>query len=195
MRFSEGNSGNYGAASNNFMGFKPEQFNERYRKQIEAQCYPKVGIDPIDPETGSVHPAFVGVPSGTVTGTPELCEHGIIKKCCARCVILPMLDRKPIKPLLNKTEIRARDILRAKQYSPIWEQAFTLRLSPPFRSYTPDLAYMNGTYLTFVECKGPHRFREKGIAKAALAAKTYPAFRFELWDWKGDRFKITVLSS
>ena len=106
----------------------------------------------------------------------------------------PAPAQKPKKPLLNKTEQRCRDILAARGYQPILEQAITLRLDPPFKSYTPDLAYVKGTYLTLVEVKGPHRFREKGIAKAALAAKTYPMFRFELFDWTKDGWKESVLS-
>ncbi len=95
---------------------------------------------------------------------------------------------------LNKTETRFRDILRSRQYNPIWEQAITLKLNPPFKSYKPDLAYMRGTALTFVEVKGPHRFRERGIAKAALAAKTYPQLTFILADWNGKEWKESVLS-
>jgi hypothetical protein len=76
----------------------------------------------------------------------------------------------------------------------VLEQAITLRLDPPFTSYRPDLAYMRGTCLALVEVKGPHRFREKGIAKAALAAKTYPMFRFELFDWTKEGWKESVLS-
>ena len=94
----------------------------------------------------------------------------------------------------NKTEQRCRDILLARGYHPVLEQAITLRLDFPFTSYRPDLAYMKGTYLTLVECKAPHRFREKGIAKAALAAKTYPMFRFELFDWTATGWKESVLS-
>ena len=45
-----------------------------------------------------------------------------------------------------------------------------------------------------MEVKGPHRFREKGIAKAALAAKTYPMFRFALFDWTKEGWKESVLS-
>ncbi len=99
------------------------------------------------------------------------------------------------RAILNKTETRARDILRARQYSPIWEQAITLKLDPPFKSYRPDLAHMStlSDVLTLIEVKGPHRFRRAGIAKAALAAKTYPQFRFELWDWKDGQFKVTIL--
>lgn len=101
------------------------------------------------------------------------------------------------KPLLNQTETYCLMQLEANGHRNIMKQAITLRLDPPFKRYTPDLAYMQGTYLTLIEVKGPHRFREKGIAKAALAAKTYPMFRFELWDWNKDRkrFNVSVLSS
>lgn len=95
---------------------------------------------------------------------------------------------------LNKTEQRCRDLLLERGYYPILEQAITLRLDPPFTSYRPDLVYVKGTHLTLVEVKGPHRFREKGIAKAALAAKTYPMFRFELFDWTNKGWKESVLS-
>lgn len=98
------------------------------------------------------------------------------------------------KPLLNKTEQRYFDLLTEKGWWPM-KQAITLRLDPPFRSYTPDLAYVSVVHgLIFVEVKGLHRFREKGIAKAALAAKTYPFFRFELAQWDGKEWKVSVLS-
>ena len=100
----------------------------------------------------------------------------------------------PKQPLLNKTEQRCRDILMARGYE-VLEQAITLRLDPPFKSYRPDLAYPHHRWgLVFVEVKGPHRFREKGIAKAALAAKTYPMFRFLLFDLTKDGWKESVLS-
>jgi hypothetical protein len=73
------------------------------------------------------------------------------------------------------------------------EQAITLRLDAPFRSYRPDFAFTNAQQLWLVEVKGPHRFREKGIAKAALAAKTYPMFTFLLAEWDGKQWKETVL--
>lgn len=99
-----------------------------------------------------------------------------------------------IKPVLNKTEARYRDVLKGGCKMTIWEQAITLRLDPPFKSYRPDLAYMNHRdKLTFVEVKGPHRFREKGIAKVALAAKTYPQFDFVLAEWKDGTWKVTNL--
>ncbi len=112
----------------------------------------------------------------------------------------PKRIRQSTKPLLNVTEQRYCNILEScgRQCSPVFKQAFTLRLDPPYKSYTPDLAYFshgNGyPALTFVEVKGPHRFRKAGIAKAALAAKTYPQFRFELADWDGKQFKESVLS-
>ena len=104
-------------------------------------------------------------------------------------------EQATIRPSLNKTERRCRDILLARGYRPILEQAITLRLDPPFKSYRPDLAYVKeSTHLVFCEVKGPHRFREKGIAKAALAAKTYPMFRFELFEWTDRGWKESVLS-
>ena len=67
----------------------------------------------------------------------------------------------PARPILNKTERRCRDILLARGYSPILEQAITLRLDQPFTSYRPDLAYIHPRWgLVLVEVKGPHRFRE-----------------------------------
>lgn len=102
---------------------------------------------------------------------------------------------KPIKPRLNKTETRWKAVLESRGVTGIMEQAITLRLDPPFKSYKPDLAYHTPTGgLCFVEVKGPHRFRKAGIAKAALAAKTYPQFRFELADWTGKEWKESVLS-
>ena len=98
------------------------------------------------------------------------------------------------KPLLNQTEERYLGMLKSMGYSTIFVQAITLRLDPPFKSYRPDLAYFHQYALVFVEVKGPHRFREKGIAKAALAAKTYPQFRFELAEWTGKEWKESVLT-
>lgn len=95
---------------------------------------------------------------------------------------------------MNKLETRYRDYLASVVPYKILEQAITLALDPPFKSYRPDLAYCdtNGE-LRFFEVKGPHRFREKGIAKAALAAKTYPMFKFYLCEWKEKKWKETIL--
>lgn len=106
---------------------------------------------------------------------------------------------KRIKSHLNKRETIWKLILEVRGITGIMEQAITLRLDPPFKSYTPDLAYFRKTdivsgILILVEVKGPHRFRRAGIAKAALAAKTYPQFRFELADWTGKEWKESVLS-
>ncbi len=100
---------------------------------------------------------------------------------------------KVAKPLSNKTERRFRAILEAREYNPIWEQAITLRLDAPFTSYRPDYATFKGGYLWFYEVKAPHRFARAGIAKAALAAKTYPQFKFILAMWEDGQFKETVL--
>lgn len=111
---------------------------------------------------------------------------------------IPTAGPKPAahvaSPLLNKTEQRFRDLLLARGYHPILEQAITLRLDPPFKSYRPDLAYIKGTYLVLVEVKAPHRFSRAGIAKAALAAKTYPMFRFELFMWTKAGWKEFLLT-
>lgn len=108
---------------------------------------------------------------------------------------IPTRASKRLKPLLNKLETRHRDILVGMGIK-VLEQAITLRLDPPYRSYTPDLAYVGDDGLTLLEIKGPHRFREKGIAKAALAAKTYPMFDFILVEWTKDkRWKLTGLST
>ena len=97
------------------------------------------------------------------------------------------------KPLLNKTESRYCCMLESAGIK-VMKQAITLRLDPPYKSYTPDLAYVGQFGLTLVEVKGPHRFRRAGIAKAALAAKTYSQFRFELADWSGSQWKKSTLS-
>lgn len=102
---------------------------------------------------------------------------------------------KQPKPRLNKRETLWKAVLVERGTIGLCEQAITLRLDPPFKSYTPDLAYVDEAGLVLVEVKGPHRFREKGIAKAALAAKTYPQFRFELADWTGKEWKESVFSS
>ncbi len=102
------------------------------------------------------------------------------------------------KPLLNGLEARYCAYLEAKGYK-VLKQAIRLKLDPPFSFYTPDLAYLSGSAwkkpLVFVECKGKHRFREKGITKVALAAKTYPMFTFLLAEWTGSEWKETLLSA
>ena len=103
--------------------------------------------------------------------------------------------RQDSKPLMNNTEQRCRQLLASRGVVGIMQQAITLRLDPPFKSYRPDLAYLGACGLVFVEAKGQHRFRRAGIAKAALAAKTYPQFRFELFEWDGKAWKESVLSS
>jgi hypothetical protein len=104
-----------------------------------------------------------------------------------------MVKRVP-KSLLNKTEARWLAVLEGRGHA-VLKQAITLRLDPPFKSYRPDMSYVYCGKLTLVEVKGPHRFREKGIARAALAAKTYPMFRFELADWTAKGWKESVLSA
>ncbi len=95
---------------------------------------------------------------------------------------------------LNKTEARYRDLLKARGRTLILEQAITLSLDPPFRSYRPDLAFIDPAgALWLYEVKGPHRFRRAGIAKVALAAKTYPMFQFILAEWTKEGWKETSL--
>ncbi len=107
----------------------------------------------------------------------------------------PKRIRQSAKPLLNRTEQRYCDRLEGCGVK-VFKQAITLRLDPPYKSYKPDLAFVSDVFgLVFVEIKGPHRFRRAGIAKAALAAKTYPQFRFELADWVNGEWKESVLSS
>ena len=106
----------------------------------------------------------------------------------------PNRTRQSSKPL-NGLETKWLGMLEGRGVIGIMKQAIALRLDPPFTSYRPDLAYLGQSGLVLVEIKGPHRFREKGIAKAALAAKTYPQFRFELAEWTGSEWKESVLSS
>lgn len=107
--------------------------------------------------------------------------------------LTPPGRKNPPKPLLNALESRYRDHLKAMGYQ-VLEQAITLRLDPPFKSYRPDLAYVSDTkQLVFAETKGPHRHAEKGIAKVALATKCYPMFRFILAQWVNNQWKETVL--
>jgi hypothetical protein len=103
--------------------------------------------------------------------------------------------RQSDKPLMNLTEQKCQALLECRGVVGIMQQAITLRLGPPFKSYRPDLAYLGASGLVFVEAKGQHRFRRAGIAKVALAAKTYPQFRFELFEWDGKAWKESVLSS
>lgn len=106
----------------------------------------------------------------------------------------PKAPKAP-KPLCNKTESRWYGVMVARGYAGILAQAITLRLDPPFKSYRPDFFYIgpNGGW-RFVEVKAQHRFAEKGIAKAALAAKTYPQFTFELAMWKNKQWHESVFT-
>lgn len=98
------------------------------------------------------------------------------------------------KALMNETEARYMAIMVDRGCAGILAQSITLRLDPPFRSYRPDFFYItNYGGIRFVEVKGPHRFRRAGIAKVALASKTYPQFTFELAEWDGKQWKETVL--
>lgn len=103
---------------------------------------------------------------------------------------------KAPKPLLNKLESAWLAWFKATHAEVVLTQAITLRLDPPFTSYRPDFAYMDLSHgeLVLVEVKGQHRFREKGIAKVALAAKTYPLFTFVLYERVDGYWKSTVMS-
>ena len=107
----------------------------------------------------------------------------------------PSRIRQSSKPLMNHTELRCQALLESRGVVNIMQQAITLRLDPPFKSYRPDLAYLGTSGLVLVEVKGEHRFKRAGIAKAALAAKTYPQFRFELFEWDSKTWKESVLSA
>jgi hypothetical protein len=98
------------------------------------------------------------------------------------------------KPLLNGLESRYCAILESRGWT-VLKQAIRLRLGIPYKSYTPDLAYLREGRLVLVEVKGRHRFREKGIAKWALTSKTYPMFTFLLAEWTGSEWKETLLSA
>lgn len=105
----------------------------------------------------------------------------------------PKCIRQISKPL-NQTEQRYKDRMIAQGITDIREQAITLKLDPPFKSYRADLSYVTmHNSLCLVEVKGPHRFRRAGIAKVALAAKTYPEFAFLLAEWDGKEWKETGL--
>jgi hypothetical protein len=114
--------------------------------------------------------------------------------CAAKPSQNPRNERPARPPILNKTERRFRDILLARNYAPVLEQAITLRLDPPFTSYRPDLAVFELGKFVFWEVKAPHRFARAGIAKAACAAKTYPRLTFRLAMWTAQGWKETTLS-
>lgn len=140
---------------------------------------------------GFSHPARVKRDPATIYGEMAPLERP------EPCKIPFMAANRRIRqsnPLLNATEDEWARLLGMQGVTGIMKQAITLRMDPPYKSYRPDLAYIGKYGLTFVEVKGPHRFREKGIAKAALAAKTYPQFRFELAEWTGSKWKESVLS-
>ncbi len=158
------------------MSTKPSDWNPRMQEQIRKQLAPQ----------------YVCACCGEPKQTEWCCE-------CGQSTVPRHLDKptilQPAKPLLNKLETRYRDLMLSRGITGIMEQAITLRLDPPFKSYKPDLAFIGLLGLmTVVEVKGPHRFREKGIAKAALAAKTYPKINFILAEWKGKEWKETILS-
>lgn len=100
---------------------------------------------------------------------------------------------------LNLTERRYLAKLRERHADQaIGIQCITLRLSKDLR-YTPDICLYNDSmrFLRFIEVKGPHRFREKGILKVKMAARLYPQFDFWLceWDLGGNKaWKETLLS-
>ena len=59
-------------------------------------------------------------------------------------------------------------------------------------TYLPDfVGLVNGVVMIY-ECKGQHRFREKGIYKLRLAAEQYPEFLFTLVQRQTDGWKETV---
>lgn len=138
-----------------------------------------------------------GLPSNPLPSLMKRNPH-LWPPACREDVPIPTASPKRIrqsgKALLNKTEGKWKAILDMRGITGILEQAITLRLDPPFKSYRPDMAYIRDGQLTLVEVKGPHRFREKGIARAALAAKTYPMFRFELADWTANGWKESVFT-
>ena len=134
-------------------------------------------------------------PDGPQTVLPASVDPKPIK-------IAPRAIPAPKRAKLNVNETRFLAILK-NRLGPsvkIWEQAITLALDPPFKSYRADLAYWREgdgfNELVLFECKANHRFAKAGIAKAALAAKTYPQFRFELafWNGKDKGYTETVLS-
>ena len=139
---------------------------------------------------------IISMGESTRKRNPNLFAPAVASKI-AEAIAMPTLPQmgKP-KPLLNKTETRAKEVMRTLFANPILEQAITLRLDPPFKSYRPDLAVvlLASGQLCFIEVKAPHKYARAGIAKAACAAKTYPQFRFELWMWKDGKFEVTVLT-
>lgn len=140
---------------------------------------------------------FKEMPSGnwiktTTGGNAELVEPSLVAKPELPPVPFKTMNRIP-KPRLNKTETKACALLEARGHK-VWKQAITLALDPPFRSYRADLAFMDCGTLNLIEAKAPHRFAKAGIAKAAVAAKTYPQFVFRLFMWTKNGFHESILS-
>ncbi len=127
-------------------------------------------------------------------GVLEPVITGVVVNGEVKPVTIPP-KRIRLNSVLNKTEQKYLSVLERRGVAAIMKQSITLRMDPPYKSYRPDLAYVDGDTLRFIEVKGPHRFRNAGIAKAALAAKTYPQFRFILADWVCGEWKESVLSS
>jgi len=149
---------------------------------LTPQQVKDLGYDPTDP--GAV--LRKAIPANSKGDSGHFDGSGDIKTPKKRL-------RQSGKPLLNELEKSWRNVLIASGHK-VLEQAITLRLDPPFKRYRPDLAYQLHGTLVLVECKGHHRFREKGIARVALAAKTYPMFRFELVERNGVDWKISAMT-
>lgn len=166
------------------MGVKPEDIERAIREgnkfmaQLRKEC-------PAQTKAGTLLGDFVATPKteGDLHAYPQRVRAYAGKRI-----------RQDTKPLLNRLESQWLTWFQGNYSTPVIAQSITLRLDPPFTSYRPDFAYLDRG-LVLVEVKGPHRFREKGIAKAALAAKTYPMFQFVLFEKRDGEWKSTILSA
>lgn len=94
--------------------------------------------------------------------------------------------------LLNKTERRWLDVLRARNYSHVLVKPITLKLGHDCR-YTPDLVTADLAGLVTVwEVKGAYVY-EKAMYKPRMAAHMFPFFRFVLAQWKDNQWTESLI--
>lgn len=111
----------------------------------------------------------------------------------AKTIAANPVAQKPRKPLLNKTESRFLDLLKAEQPNKyVGCQNITFLLAPDLR-YTPDfwIAYPDAK-LTFWEVKGAF-IREDGMVKLKTAAAMFPMFIFIMAQWKDGKWTTKTI--
>lgn len=101
-------------------------------------------------------------------------------------------DQPQRKPLLNKTEARFLEILKAERAGEhIGVQTITLRIAHDCR-YTPDFWCAAGGQLTFYEVKGAF-IREDAMIKLKTAANQFPKFLFIIAQYKDGFWTVSPI--